>query len=999
MQDRHPRPLNRQICALCACLIGAILGLADSGAHAQSYVNFESTPSTPLALSPDGSLLFATNTPDNRLEIFEVGPDGLSHRNSVPVGLDPIAVAARSNTEVWVVNSLSDSVSIVSLTPAPARVVRTLHVGDEPGAIVFGGTPGPDGLFPRAFVSAARRGQNHPENPKAELLTPSSERADVWVFDAGALGSGVGGIPEAIVPLFGDTPRALAVSPDGARVYAGVFHSGNGTTTILEPTVCNGGDGAGPCNIGATGGGGGPLQVPGGLPAPNTDADGNPQREVGLIVKNDSATGAWLDELGRDWRNAVPFTLPDLDVFEIDATAATPAVLESFAAVGTVLFDIAVHPSGLVVVSNTDANNAERFEGPGLVGSSLRGHLAESRLTILNPTNGAVSPRHLNKHIFYGPGVTSFAPGTEKGDSLATPTGLAFSADGQTVFVAGFGSSRIGVYPGPGLLDNSFVPDASDDIPISGGGPAGLVIDNTNQFVFVYTRFDNAVKTVDLATSSEIDSHPLHDVEPAEVTDGRFILYDADLSSSNGEAACASCHIFGNMDDLAWDLGDPSGVQGPNPNPFILIGPPNPRFHPLKGPMTTQTLRGMANMGPMHWRGDRTGGTAVPPVSPLDEEAAFEAFNPAFDGLLGRDEGEIPAGDMSDFARFALTIALPPNPHRRLSNQLCTSTDVSDAVAGCVEDEANGEFTYTSVGSDVNGTVACEVCHTLERSNGFFGGDGRSTLEGETQEFKVPHLRNDYAKAGMFGNTSGVLDPGSMGPQIRGYGYLHDGGIASLFDFVSADAFTLTPQQVVDVVAFVFAFDTNYAPVVGQQVTLRSDSDSSVDERIDLFRASAATPFEMVEVMNATQCDLVVKGVIAGEPRGWLFDATTGDYLDDAGSSVADTALRALANTPGQELTFSCVYPLGGTRIGLDRNEDGISDAEQCGDVNGDGLVGAADPALLRLSLSGLRNLIAPSKCNVAGASGGNSSCDAADAAVLIRNQAGLAPGPLQICP
>ena len=25
--------------------------------------------------------------------------------------------------------------------------------------------------------------------------------------------------------------------------------------------------------------------------------------------------------------------------------------------------------------------------------------------------------------------------------------------------------------------------------------------------------------------------------------------------------------------------------------------------------MTTQSLRGMANHGPMHWRGDRTGGT------------------------------------------------------------------------------------------------------------------------------------------------------------------------------------------------------------------------------------------------------------------------------------------------------------------------------------------------------------------------------------------------------
>ena len=136
--------------------------------------------------------------------------------------------------------------------------------------------------------------------------------------------------------------------------------------------------------------------------------------------------------------------------------------------------------------------------------------------------------------------MTAFAPGTGKDDSLASPTGIAFSSDGLSVFVAGFGSSRIGVYPGTALLDDSFVPDASDDIPVSGGGPAGLVLDELNQRLYVYTRFDNAVKTIDLALSSEVASHSLHDAEPAEVTDGRFILYDAEFSSSNGEAACAS---------------------------------------------------------------------------------------------------------------------------------------------------------------------------------------------------------------------------------------------------------------------------------------------------------------------------------------------------------------------------------------------------------------------------------------------------------------------------
>ena len=53
---------------------------------------FESGQVRPLALSPNGKLLFAVNTPDNRLEIFAVRPHGLRHRASVPVGLEPVAV-------------------------------------------------------------------------------------------------------------------------------------------------------------------------------------------------------------------------------------------------------------------------------------------------------------------------------------------------------------------------------------------------------------------------------------------------------------------------------------------------------------------------------------------------------------------------------------------------------------------------------------------------------------------------------------------------------------------------------------------------------------------------------------------------------------------------------------------------------------------------------------------------------------------------------------------
>src|SRR5579871_2244666 len=47
------------------------------------YTLFETLQVRPLALSPNGKLLFATNTPDNRLEIFKICGGSLESVGSV----------------------------------------------------------------------------------------------------------------------------------------------------------------------------------------------------------------------------------------------------------------------------------------------------------------------------------------------------------------------------------------------------------------------------------------------------------------------------------------------------------------------------------------------------------------------------------------------------------------------------------------------------------------------------------------------------------------------------------------------------------------------------------------------------------------------------------------------------------------------------------------------------------------------------------------------------
>ena len=97
-------------------------------------------------------------------------------------------------------------------------------------------------------------------------------------------------------------------------------------------------------------------------------------------------------------------------------------------------------------------------------------------------------------------------------------------------------------------------------------------------------------------------------------------------------------------------------------------------LHPNKGPMFTQTFRGLQNHGPTHWRGDRVDGfygldSSAQGDPPYDARHAFKNFIVAFEGLVGRDD-VITDAEMTSFADFAMNMLMPPNPIRNLDNSL-----------------------------------------------------------------------------------------------------------------------------------------------------------------------------------------------------------------------------------------------------------------------------------------------------------------------------------------
>jgi DNA-binding beta-propeller fold protein YncE len=111
----HSIARTRRLLEVFATLLLAAWTIPALATAAPSFITFESGHVRPLALSPDGSKLFVVNTPNNTLVIYNITPrGGLFKQAEVSVGLEPVAVAMRHSGEVWVVNHLSDSVSIAT---------------------------------------------------------------------------------------------------------------------------------------------------------------------------------------------------------------------------------------------------------------------------------------------------------------------------------------------------------------------------------------------------------------------------------------------------------------------------------------------------------------------------------------------------------------------------------------------------------------------------------------------------------------------------------------------------------------------------------------------------------------------------------------------------------------------------------------------------------------------------------------------------------------------
>lgn len=843
--------LNRQNPRAVAAVITFLRGLGGCGqggmlaaalvasagiARAQTgFVNWESPHVSPLALVPGGGVLLAVNTADNRLEVFDLVAGEPVWRRSIAVGLDPVSVRVRSATQAWVVNHLSDNISIVDLPTG--RVVRTVSVGDEPADVAFALVVGGG---ERAFITLSRTDQ-------------------ILVLDANSPGTVV-----STISVAGQEPRMLAVSPDGSRIYTTIFESGNRTGSVRLQDVNN---------VNGPYGGRNPAPNNGNVFDPPL-APGLPPAPPGSQIVKKGTDGRWMDDNNRDWSSLVTWNVVDNDVAIVN-----PSTLAITYAGGmmTHVMALGVRADGRIGLVGTESRNEVRFE------PNLRGTYAMVQMgSFAGADPSATNVTDLNPHLTY---ATPSIPAAERLHSVGDPRGVVWHPSNGAAYVSGMGSNNVIIANDAGARLGRVV---------VGEGPTGLAMNSDGSRLYVLNKFDGSISTLDTSGSAgiatELSRVAFFDPTPHAIRAGRPLLYNTHATSGLGQVSCATCHIDARTDSLAWDLGDPRGQMKAVNQPCRQA---NCRpWHPMKGPMVTQTLQGIVNAGSMHWRGDREN---------------VRAFSGTYVSLMAADA--VPSTEaMVALEGFIASVVYQPNPNLNLDGTFPAAVAISGGGNGA---PANGRNLYITL-PVLAGGATCNGCHALPRGTSNQIDDPRLPLV--PQAMKTVQLRGMWEKSGW--SRTGTAN-------TKLFGFNHDSEFDTMnallqvgFNFGPANQ---APQGRRDVEAFMICFPSDTHAGVGQQVTFDggNNNDPALLARLNTF----------INLANQRAVGLVAKGRVAGVERGYYLSGGV-MVSDQSAETNTPVQLRQRA-AAGSEMTFTLVAAGTQRRIGVERDGDGYLDGDE----------------------------------------------------------------------
>ena len=176
---------------------GVQLAISDNVGHP----TFASPHANPIAYSR--GYVYVVNTPADTLDVIRASTGVVAIR--INVGIDPVSVAVRPDRrEVWVVNHVSDSVSVIDARPASSTFHQVVHTVQDLDADTYATNfDEPVGI---AFASDSRKAY--------VALSPANRIAIIDVRTRSVTGH---------LPIQAQEPRALAVHGD--RLFVLPFES------------------------------------------------------------------------------------------------------------------------------------------------------------------------------------------------------------------------------------------------------------------------------------------------------------------------------------------------------------------------------------------------------------------------------------------------------------------------------------------------------------------------------------------------------------------------------------------------------------------------------------------------------------------------------------------------------------------------------------------------------------------------------------------------------
>ncbi|MDA1263779.1 MAG: hypothetical protein O2816_01720, partial [Planctomycetota bacterium] len=562
--------------------------------------------------------------------------------------------------------------------------------------------------------------------------------------------------------------------------------------------------------------------------------------------------------------------LPDHDLFRIAGGEILPVARD----LGAVLFAAGRHPvTGQFWQLGTEANNKNKHL-PGE--PAIRGDIVVNQVAIMSLAQGAiVEPLVVIDLDDQDPGTPGVQYDAQK--SVGQPCAIAFGAGGE-VYVAGLLTDNVVELDGAGSLVREW--DVADT-------PRGLLLNGAGTELLVYGWQTNEIQRFDLTQAAPTLVGTLDvgfDPTPAVRREGRRVFYDAS-HSLHGNASCATCHVETDSDLLSWDLSNLP--------------------YDDKGPLVTQFMRGIEDLAPFHWRGER---------------AELIDFNPAFDGLLGG--APLDQAEFNAFQEYLFSLEQPANPNQdqrrvvvnRGSFRRPSDIEVSaNAIAG------QNDYFDTTV---IQGVGSCNACHTLPTgtSNEIFFDEPNLDFAPRTH-FVVASYNGMWRKEQATFERIQLRDGTVETRPTIGAGLSATGLKDDLLDFANIDLFT-APQQVrSNITAFLHQTDSGLAPAIHKGFLLNADNTAATVDQVRNYLLAQAI---------VDNCDVVLFGevAVAGTPRNlrWWWDRDMGLFRCEDGT-VADQTLAFFTEQAAAGTANVIVQglPIGmGERFAVDFDLDGL---------------------------------------------------------------------------